>query len=269
MVVTAVVAIRNEEAYLANCLRHLARNGIDFAIVDNGSTDASADIYRRGEFRANLVEVRHLPFDGTFSLVEQLRCKTEIIEQLATDWVIHVDADEIMHSYREGETLNDALTRVAAGGWNATNFDEFVFLPIEHDYVVDAHAPQALEHYYFFEPRSPRLMRAWQKSAGLTMIGHGGHLLSGPDLRLADERFALRHYLFRDQAHAFEKYPVRSFAPDELERGWHRARAGHPAHAFVFPPAAALKRIVPPNARALDRSEPWTQHFWQRTAPTR
>ena len=29
MIVTAILAIRNEEAYLANCLRHLVRNQIE------------------------------------------------------------------------------------------------------------------------------------------------------------------------------------------------------------------------------------------------
>ena len=34
----------------------------------------------------------------------------EIIGELHTDWIVHLDADEVMHSYREGETLNEALT---------------------------------------------------------------------------------------------------------------------------------------------------------------
>ena len=47
MHITAILAIRNEEAYLGNCLRHLVCNGIDFVIIDNGSSDTSAEIYRR------------------------------------------------------------------------------------------------------------------------------------------------------------------------------------------------------------------------------
>jgi len=73
MHVTAILAIRNEEGYLANCLRHLVRNGIDFVIIDNGSSDTSAEIYRRREFAANLVDVQDLSFAGAFSLSEQFR----------------------------------------------------------------------------------------------------------------------------------------------------------------------------------------------------
>jgi hypothetical protein len=60
-----------------------------FAIVEHGSTDVSAEIYRRREFAAHLVAVRELPFEGAFSLAEQFRRKMVLIEALATDWVIH------------------------------------------------------------------------------------------------------------------------------------------------------------------------------------
>ena len=87
MIATAILAIRNEEAYLANCLRHLVRNGIRFAIIDNGSTDSSAAIYGRREFAASLVDVQELPFSGVFSLEEQLRRKRMIVEAIDTDWL--------------------------------------------------------------------------------------------------------------------------------------------------------------------------------------
>ncbi len=262
--VTAIVAVRNEDAYLANCLRHLAAEGVAFAILDNDSTDATPSIYRSPEFASGLVDVVRLPFDGSFRLSDILRTITELIERLETDWVVRVDADEIMHSYRAGETLADALRRLGAEGWNAIDFDEFVFLPIEHDYVTDAAGQQPLELYYFFQPHTPRLMRAWRRSYGFTMVEHAGHRLSGPNLRLAPERLALRHYMFRSRSHAFEKYTTRRFPEDELAAGWHRARANQPREAFELPDASALKRLAEPGARDLDRSDPWAQHYWRR-----
>ncbi len=41
MNVTAVLAIRNEEAYLANCLRDLISNGLDFVVWSNDSLDSA------------------------------------------------------------------------------------------------------------------------------------------------------------------------------------------------------------------------------------
>ena len=178
MNVTAVLAIRNEEAYLANCLRDLISNGLNFVIIDNDSTDSSAQIYGRREFAPHLVQVCRLPFSGVFSLSEQLQRKMEVIEALNSDWVVHVDADEILHSYREGEGLREALSRLDAEGWNVVNFDEFVFLPIERDYEQEMWGRQPISYYYFFQPSSPRLMRAWKRDGGFSSAAFGGHLLA-------------------------------------------------------------------------------------------
>jgi glycosyltransferase involved in cell wall biosynthesis len=264
VLVTAVLAIHNEEAYLANCLRHLGRNGIDFVIIDNGSTDASAEIYRRREFAANLVDVQDLPFTGVFSLSEQLQRKMEIVSELHTDWVVHLDADEVMHSYREGETLNEALSRLDAEGWNAVNFDEFVFLPIEHDYVPDVPGHQPISHYYFFQPFAPRLLRAWKKAGGFSLAEHGGHLLTGSGLRIAPEYLAMRHYMVRSQEHAFAKYTTRSFAAEDLARGWHYNRANQALESFQLPSAELLRRLAACCDCELDRSDPWHIHYWER-----
>jgi hypothetical protein len=264
VVVTAILAIRNEEAYLANCLRHLVRNGINFVIIDNGSSDASTEIYRRREFASYLVDVQELPFLGAFYLAEQLRHKMMIVDAINTDWVIHLDADEVMHPYRQGESLNEALCRLDAEGWNVVNFDEFVFLPVEDGYVSEAPEHQPMSLYYFFQPYVPRLMRAWRKIGGFSMVEHGGHSLVGADIRLAPEYLALRHYIVRNQVHAFGKYTTRTFASNEIALGWHGNRVAQPAQAFLLPPAALLKRLSKPDHYDLDRSDPWTMHYWRK-----
>ncbi len=263
MIVTAILAIRNEEAYLANCLHHLVHNQINFVIIDNGSNDASAEIYRRREFAAHLVDVKHVPFQGAFSLTEQLQHKLEAVDAVKADWVIHLDADEVMHSYRPDESLSAALSRLNAEGWNAVNFDEFVFLPIENNYRPEAPGWQQMSLYYFFEPDSPRLMRAWRKASGLSMLEHGGHLLAGSNLRLAPEHFALRHYIVRSQEHAFEKYTARRFASHEIDRGWHANRIGHLRESFALPSINRLKRLPVVADRTLERDDPWQIHYWQ------
>ncbi len=262
--VTAILAIRNEAAMLGNCLRHLVRNGLRVALLDNGSTDGSPDIYRSPEFEPHIVEVRDIPFTGAFSLQAQLDAKLEFAERLDCDWVVHVDADEMMHSYRPGETLADGLERLGAEGWNAVNFDEFVFLPIEHDYASDVDGFPDLRFYYFYQPTTPRLMRAWRARGGFSMVESGGHTLEGPGLRLAPEGFALRHYMFRSQAHAWEKYPSRTYAEGDLRLGWHAQRIGRRREQFRFPSASRLRRLPRPEDRNLDKSAPWLKHYWNR-----
>ena len=62
-----------------------------------------------GVLESVVVGVKDLPFYGTFDLARQLAAKLAIINELDADWVIHADADELMESPREGETLRDGI----------------------------------------------------------------------------------------------------------------------------------------------------------------
>ena len=93
-------------------------------------------------------------------------------------------------------------------------------------------------------------------------MAHGGHLLSGEPFKLAPESFALRHYMFRDQAHAYRKYAERAFRPEEIHRGWHDNRVGKPVASFAFPAASDLDRLVLPDDRPLSRARPRGTHYW-------
>ena len=55
MKIVAIIATRNEEAHIANSLRHLIANGIYFAILDCASTDSTVTIVTGAEFCSHLV----------------------------------------------------------------------------------------------------------------------------------------------------------------------------------------------------------------------
>lgn len=262
MRVTAVLALRNERPYLANCLTHLIQNGLDYIVIDNGSTDASAELLRQPEFSRRLVDYRTHPYEGHFDWTGLMQAREAAVRACDADWVLFVSGDEIMHSYVPGETLVEAIARIDATGADVVDFNEFVFLPVDHDYIPDAPGPQPLRHYYFFEPSRPRLMRARRRSLQVSHLAQGGHTFAG-DFRLAEESFALRHYLFRDQQHAFAKYTGRVFRPDELQRGWHRNRVDQAAARFVFPPAERLHQLASPDDRDLRRDSPRKTHYWE------
>jgi hypothetical protein len=120
-----------------------------------------------------------------------------------------------------------------------------------------------MRHYYFFEPERPRLMRARRRCLAVSHVAQGGHLLEGDDFRLANESFALRHYIFRNQTHAFQKYQERVFRDDEVKRGWHHNRIGIAQSRYTLPPADTLHRLASPEDRDLRRDQPRTHHFWE------
>ena len=150
MHILAILAIRNEEAYLSNCLRYLCENGIQLAVIDNGSTDGSRDILQ--SFRLNLVRYESIPYVGRFDRKTLLPAKARIAEESGADWVIHHDCDEMMHSFRDGESLSSAIKRLDSAGYNVIDFDEFIFLPIEQDYVLNLIAFPNIATCYFFQP---------------------------------------------------------------------------------------------------------------------
>ncbi len=263
MLATAILAVRNERPYLGNCLNHLIENGLDYVVIDNGSSDGTAEFLREPRFARHLAGYRTHPYEGHFDWLGLLQAREAAARETDGEWVLFVSADEIMHSYRTGESLTEAIGRLDSGGADVIDFDEFVFLPVDHDYVPDAPGPQPMLHYYFFQPTKPRLMRARRRSLDVSHVGQGGHVLEGGPFRLADETFALRHYIFRDQAHARSKYPSRTFRKEELDRGWHVNRADQAAGRFTFPPAESLHRLNRPDERELRRDAPRRTHYWQ------
>jgi hypothetical protein len=264
MRVVAVLAVRNERPYLANCLSHLIESGIDFAIVDNDSTDGSSELIHNREFSPHLAGYHRHPFSGTFSWEQILQAQERLLRNIDADWHLLLAPDEVMHSYVANESLSDAIERLDQQGYDVINFDEFVFLPVDSDYAPDTKGMQPLKYYYFHERYHPMHMRAWRKASGLSHVSGGGHRFERSDLRLAKESFALRHYIFRNQAHALEKYAKRKFAANELARGWHRNRAEQVVDHFAFPPIAALNCLGSPLDRHLDRTNPWKVHYWER-----
>jgi glycosyltransferase involved in cell wall biosynthesis len=261
--IVAILAVRNEAAHMANALRGFFRSGIDCLVIDNESGDGTPEICRRPEFAAGLKGLYSLPFPGHFSLRQSLEAKEQLIRTIDADWVIHADADEVMASSRPGETLRTAIERADAAGFTAIDFDEFVFLPLEADYRPDYHPPQPIRSYYFFQPYAPRLVRAWKPSARLSNVHYGGHMLAGEDLRLSPERLVLRHYPFKDQAHAFRKYADRRFCPDEVADGFHHNRVTQPPDRFRFPSAERLCWLGDGADEALERRHPHKLHYWQ------
>ena len=263
MRVVAILAVSDERLYLANCLSHLIANGLDFAIVDNGATDECAQIVHSSHFAPSLAGYSRVPFTGVFSWEEILLAQQRLLGTIDADWHLLLAPDEIMHSYVAGESLAGAITRIDREGYDVVNFDEFVFLPVDGDYMPEHDGFQPLRHYYYYCPRNPYHMRAWRKALNVSNVAGAGHLLSGGEFRLALETFALRHYIFRNQAHAFEKHANRDFAAGEVERGWHFDRVGQQIARFVFPPASELHCLTDASDRDFVRDHPRRTHYWE------
>lgn len=267
MKLVAIMIVRNEEACLPRCLEHLGEQGLTAAVIDNDSTDRTREILASFSPRV-VTHVEHAPFDGVFRW-KNLLVQAHVLQQrLDADWFHLNSPDELCNSDRPGERLVDAVARIAAEGYTAINYDEFVFIPTDPTTYAEGQAfDQLIRDYYFYEPKPIRQMRTNKKLAGVSSIENAGHCLSGPGLRLYPHNLPLRHYIALGPDQFKKKYGSRRFPAEEIARGWHGNRVSIDTENVRLPSAHMLKHLAGDDLSALDRSEKWTRHFWEPAPP--
>lgn len=256
--IVALLTIRNEQMYLARCLEHLYEQGIETCLIDNGSTDNSlkiAETFRnRGVF-----QIEHLPFNGTFELEKVLLNEEKLAQQIDADWFIHHDADEIRQAPPPYNSLREGIEAVDAQGYNAINFDEFVFLPTTdtesfegQDYV------EQMSYYYFFQPIPLRRVNAWKKTVNIDLHSSGGHKIKFENQKIFPTNFILRHYIFLSKAHGLGKYLGRVYSVDSIKKkNVKDPRLSFNPSKFSLPNKQILKQL---KANHWDTSDPWRVH---------
>lgn len=266
MRIVAIIAVRNEALYLERCIRHLVSEGIEICLIDNGSTDGTRDI-AESHRNAGVIRIDDLPYNGSFELETQCRLKEKLAQEISSDWFLHQDADEIRQSDNwNTERLRDTVSIVDQQGFNAVNFDEFVFLPTSPeenfeglDYV------DLMRKYYYYHPAANRRVNMWKKlkDRPIDLTSSGGHAVYFEGRGIANRSFVLRHYIALSEAHAYRKYGVdRSYSAKEIaNRKWHVERNTWKSRRFRFPNPGELKVLVP--GRPFDTSTPMKRHiFW-------
>ncbi len=267
MRVVALIAFRNEERVLGRILEHLAGQGVEVCLIDNGSTDASAAIARsflgQGVFR-----LETLPFAGSFNMPELMAFKERLANEIPADWFLHQDADEIREAPRGFSTLRAGFEEMDRRGFNAVEFQEFVFLPTAggesfegRDFVSE------MRHYYYFSPQIHHRLNAWKNTgAPVDLHTHWGHRVEFAGRAVAPVPFILRHYMALSRAHALGKYCGRIHsAPDIEHRGWKDARVNFQPDKLHLPTVDQLKTVDAQGE--WDTSEPWPAHRFISAAP--
>ena len=261
MRVVALMTIRNESLYLKHCLEHLARNQVQVCLIDNQSTDHSKKI--AGTFYPEtVVHMETLPYKGFFELEAVLTREQTLAKTLDADWFIHHDADEIRHSPYPDLDLCLALKMADQAGYNAVNFDEFVFPPcIEDDKGYEGqNYVTHMRYYYYYNPSTHHRVNAWKNTGQpVDLVSSGGHRVQFPGLRVYPDNFIMCHYIGLSREHLLQKYATRKYSEHELQsRGWHRKRAAIVPEKLCLPSRKQLRKVQQDGL--WDRSDPWTRH---------
>jgi glycosyltransferase involved in cell wall biosynthesis len=90
--------VKNEERFLADCLKSIKRCVDEIIIVDTGSTDRTVQIAK--SFGA---EVYHHPWENDFS-----KHRNQSINYARGDWILWIDADEALEP-DSGKVIRDAV----------------------------------------------------------------------------------------------------------------------------------------------------------------
>ncbi len=258
----AIVCARNEAIYMRSLIEGLIADGLEVVLIDHASSDGTAAI--AAEFLGRgLLAIHPLPWLGSFSLMQQLEAKQEVIAASDHEWIVHVDADEWLSAPRAGQRLVDAIEIVDAVGYNCINFNEFVFVPNPGEDHGVGHYRELGHRYYFHRPDGYTLHRAWRRDAQLDNRAEGGHALAG-DVRAYPVPFVLRHYIALSEERARNKYLSRRFVREEVVRGWHADKILTTEDSLRFPPASDRNlRVVRSGApEALDARVPLQDHYW-------
>ncbi len=259
--VVALLAVRNEALYLPRCLEHLNEQGVETCIIDNDSTDDSLEI-ARGYKNKGVFRIERYPYPGYFDWVGLLSMKERLAEEINAEWFIHHDADEIREAPVQYSTLSNALLEVERAGYNAVNFDEFVFLPTGSAWENDEPRDFVFEFrdYYYFCPRPLHRVNAWKKQTGqVDLVTRGGHQVLFNDRHVCPDSFILRHYIALNLNHLLRKYgQERIYNPKEVEeRKWHGTCARFDPNKVKLPLRENLRNL---DVEGWVRSTPVIKH---------
>ena len=219
----AIICVFNEADVLPWTLKHLHEQGLTVHIVDNWSTDGSADIAQSFP----LAGYEKFPADGPsmwYSWDPLLRRVEEIAYLSKANWITHHDADEIRRSPRKGESIVDGFARIQQTHYNAINFQVFHFMPVDDLYVGD---PEKHFQYYTMDHIDCRMrqVKAWQNTGRrVDLSSSGGHLANFPGVNVSPEKFVLKHYPLRSIVQSQRKVlmeRLNRYDPKELAKGYH------------------------------------------------
>ncbi|MDP3758847.1 MAG: glycosyltransferase family 2 protein, partial [Candidatus Daviesbacteria bacterium] len=105
--ISVVLATYNEEANLENCLRSINELADEIVIVDGGSTDKTLDIAKR--FKARIIQTNN---PQIFHIN-----KNKAIDFAEGDWILQLDADEVVTENLAGEIKNAVLAESDINGY--------------------------------------------------------------------------------------------------------------------------------------------------------
>lgn len=223
--VLAIVVAFNEADVLDASLRALVEQGCDAVVVDDGSSDGTAEIAESWLGRG-VVAVERRRDSGRMVWADLLRRRAEIVREHDYDWYALNDADEFRESPWPGLTFAEGLAKAERMGFNAVNFRVLNFRPTGAGFEPGDDPRERLTHFEPAEACDAPQVKAFKRPASgeLDLLRSGGHDIRFDGRRVCPIPFILRHYPIRSPEHGRRKVlgeRLPRFAAEERANGWH------------------------------------------------
>jgi len=257
--IVAILPAFNEEDVIASVIQHYLDDGVEVYLIDNCSTDGTAEIARQW-LGNGVINVERFPDDvggsdrakKEYMWGEILRRNEALATELGADWYIRADADEFRVGPWPGMSHAEAIKLVDALGYTAVQSQVLEFRPTD-DSFPSGGDPRDFIHYY--EPAefaNTLWIKAWkQPPAGVPVqiARTGGHAAEFEGRRLCPVHFISLHYPIRTPEHAKRKIfkeRLERYPKEEREMGWHNHWDDLAASAtdFLWDPADLIRYDV-------------------------
>jgi len=179
----------NEADIIEQTLNYGIREGIQFVIIDNGSTDGSFEICQKYLGRG-VLKIERI-FTKNFALDRLLKKVYELALFYDPDWLVLWDADVFLETPFKELKLSEAIKKVDREGYECIQFNNFEFWPTKEDPQL-TNVRQRIKYYTWND--NFRFI-AWKAEKGVRNIN--AHTLNLKQPKIYPVKFIMRHYKIR------------------------------------------------------------------------
>ena len=232
--IVAILPAYNEADVIGSVIQHYLDDGVEVYLIDNCSTDGTAEIARQW-LGNGVIRIERFPDDvgGTerarseYMWGEILRRNEALASELGADWYIRADADEFRVGPWPGMSHAEAIALVDALGYTAVQSEVLEFRPTDDSFPAGGDPRRHIHHYEPAEFANTLWVKAWKQPAAgapVQIARTGGHAAEFEGRRLCPVHFISLHYPIRTPAHAKRKIfkeRLERYPEEEREMGWH------------------------------------------------
>lgn len=202
-----MMSVYNDEDIIHEVLEHNIAQGLEFVVLDNGSSDSTFDICKEFLNKGILNLFQYESKNWDYPTI--LRMIYDMALVYSPDWVVYCDSDEMFESGMNNLILKDVTSKADNENYNMIQFDRFDFhmtnSDIEKSNSIKKRLPYYLHNIDF-------LYRAWKYYPGIRIRDGGGHIPIFPEghkYKIYPQKCVIRHYMYRSKEQAEKRLASR------------------------------------------------------------